>query len=101
MYTPSQSCGGLSIITYHCPGPLTVPLELTCPNTTVFVAILEEGPLTPLAALRNVVGDAGQDHAGKSSHDSSLTSARRRVNLGVYGRVTVIPEYVSQLVGRG
>ena len=60
-------------------------IEVEC-----IVAILKERPLAPVAALRHVVRDARQNHAGKAGHGIVLSRVMGSVNLGVYGRVTVI-----------
>ena len=41
----------------------------------LIIAVLEEGSLATVAALGDVVRDAGKDEAGKASHAARLTAA--------------------------
>jgi hypothetical protein len=38
------------------------------------IALLEEGPLAPIAALGHVMREAGNDDAGQASHDGSTST---------------------------
>jgi len=42
------------------------------------IAILEEYPLAPIAALGHVVGDTGEDYAWEAGHDGKLTIGRTK-----------------------
>jgi hypothetical protein len=44
------------------------------------VAVDEEGPRAPVAALRDVVGEAGKDGAGKTGHNLSVGGPSAIVN---------------------
>ena len=45
--------------------------------------VLKERPLAPVAALGNVMGNARQDHAGKTRHWAELAYQAWQVNLGL------------------
>ena len=46
----------------------------------LIVAILEKGPLAPIAALGNVIGNAGKDETGKARHARTLPLIGEFVN---------------------
>jgi len=54
------------------------------------IAVLEERPLAPVAALRHVMRHAGQDHAAKTGHAFRLSRGLGWVNYGDDAPVTVI-----------
>lgn len=55
------------------------------------VAIFEERPLAPVAALSDVVRDAWKDEARETGHAALAIGLVRADRFGVIARVTVIP----------
>jgi hypothetical protein len=54
------------------------------------IALLEERPLAPVAALGHMMGDGGQDETSQAHHGKRLAGTKGPVNFGVIARVTVI-----------
>jgi hypothetical protein len=65
------------------------------------IAILEEGLIAPVAALRGVMGNAGNDEAREAGHAGALNMPSEQRQLrGDCACVTVIPRRVARALSR-
>ena len=90
----TRHCDDVDMIGHQAIGPHLYPMPRRRLGQQIeiqrVVRVLKERPLAPVATLGDMVGNAGQDHAGKTRHLRGLACLPSRVNLGVYGRVTVM-----------
>lgn len=67
----------VDVVRHQATGPDLDPVAFCCLGEQVeverIIAILEERPLAPVAALGHVMGNAWQDHAGETGHAGALT----------------------------
>lgn len=62
------------------------------------IVIFKKRPLPPVTTLRDVMRDARQDEARKAGHDAiSFAPSEGKRYLGVYPRVTVIPQCTAKI----
>jgi len=85
----------VNMVGHRHPAPHRHPVRGAVPGEHTemerMVGVLKICPLAPVAALGDMVRDAGKDRVGKAGDLLRLAPGRQRVILGVYGRVTPTP----------
>ena len=87
------NCDDMHVIGHQAVGPNLDTRPVGCVGKKIeierIVRLLEKSPLTTVAALRDMMRFAGEDEAGKPSHDTKLCPLRNRINI--WGLLHVSP----------